>query len=338
MNVAGPNDDPPVTPEPEAAPAPPQDEPVSDPSPEISAESAHAPEHSSNLYAWPQALQPLASMEAIPAPLPPPPRLIPNIGHALAFFFLFVPALIFGAILSFVGALVFLHPGNPRAMLGTIAHNVTFAIVMQAVSYGIVWGLAALIFSLWWRRPFAQGIHWNLATARRWFFRLLFIGVATGLLITLAGSFVPMPKAPPILEDLTKSQLGAWMLMVFGITIAPLTEELAFRGFLLPGLVNIFRWLERKQMIGETATRTFGIPLAIVLTSIPFALLHAQQVSDSWGPVLLIGLVSVVLCIVRLRTNSVACGIVVHAAYNSTLFVSLLFQTDAFRHLTRLKS
>ena len=338
MTPAGPNDDQPVAPEPEAAPTPSQDEPASEPTPEIYAEPASALEHPSNLYAWPHAQQPLASMEAIPVPPPSPPRLIPNIGHALVFFLLFVPDLIFGAILSFIGALLFLHPANPRAVLGAIAHNVTFAIVMQAVSYGIVWGLAALVFTLWWRRPFAEGIHWNLATARRWFFRLLFIGMATGLLITLAGSFVPMPKAPPILEDLTKSQLGAWMLMVFGITIAPLTEELAFRGFLLPGLVNIFRWLERKQMIGEQATRYFGIPLAIVLTSIPFALLHAQQVSDSWGPVLLIGLVSVVLCIVRLRTNSVACGIVVHAAYNSTLFVSLLFQTDAFRHLTKLKT
>ncbi len=338
MIPAGPNQDPPVTPEPEADPTAAQEEAAAQPGPDISAESAPPPEHPSNLYAWPQPREPLVSMEALPAPPPRPPRLIPNIGHAVVFFLLFLPALLFGAILSFVGALIFLHPASPRAMLGPLAHDVTFAIVMQAVSYGIVWGLAALVFSLWWGRSFLQGIHWNAATARRWFFRLLFTGVATGLLITLAGSFVPMPKAPPILEDLTKSQLGAWMLMVFGITIAPLTEELAFRGFLLPGLVNIFRWLERKQMIGEPATRFFGIPLAIVLTSIPFALLHAQQVSDSWGPVVLIGLVSVVLCIVRLRTDSVACGIVVHAAYNSTLFVSLLFQTDAFRHLTKLKT
>jgi len=338
MIPAGPNEDQPVTPEPEADPTAAPNEATPQLAPEVSAETASLPEHPSNLYAWPQPQQPLASMEALPAPPPRPPRLIPNIGHAVVFFLLFLPALLFGAILSFVGALVFLHPSNPRAMLGPLAHDVTFAIVMQAVSYGIVWGLAALVFSLWWGRSFLQGIHWNAAMARRWFFRLLFTGIATGLLITLAGSFVPMPKAPPILEDLTKSQLGAWMLMIFGITIAPLTEELAFRGFLLPGLVNIFRWMERRQMIGEPATRYFGIPLAIVLTSIPFALLHAQQVSDSWGPVLLIGLVSVVLCIVRLRTDSVACGIVVHAAYNSTLFVSLLFQTDAFRHLTKLKT
>ena len=82
----------------------------------------------------------------------------------------------------------------------------------------------------------------------------------------------------------------------------------------------------------------FGIPVSIVLTTIPFTLLHAQQVSDSWGPLLLIGLVSVVLCIVRLALNSVAAGAVVHAAYNFTLFAGVLYQTGGFRHLDKLSS
>ncbi len=119
-------------------------------------------------------------------------------------------------------------------------------------------------------------------------------------MITLAGNFLPMPKAPPILKDLTNSTAGAWMLMAFGITLAPLTEELAFRGFLLPSLVNVFRWLERRGAMSESSVRAVGIPIAIVLTSIPFAMVHAQQVSGSWGPLLLIGMVSVVLCIIRL--------------------------------------
>lgn len=146
-----------------------------------------------------------------------------------------------------------------------------------------------------------------------------------------------MPKAPPILKDLTNSTVGAWMLMAFGITLAPLTEELAFRGFLLPSLVNVFRWLERRGSMSEASVRALGIPIAIVLTSIPFAMVHAEQVSGSWGPLLLIGMVSVVLCIVRLATDSVACSFVVHACYNLTLFSGLLVQTDFFRHLDKLK-
>jgi membrane protease YdiL (CAAX protease family) len=194
--------------------------------------------------------------------------------------------------------------------------------------------MAALVFSLWWNRSFAKGIHWNLSGAMRKILVLAGLGVVTGLAITLAGNFLPMPKEPPILKDLMNSATGAWALLVFGVTLAPLTEELAFRGFLLPSLVNMFRWFGSS----EDVLRYIGIPISIVLTSIPFALMHAQQVSNSWGPVLLIGCVSVILCVVRLTTDSVAAGVMVHCAYNLTLFSGLLYQTDWFRHLDKLKS
>ncbi|MFZ0691638.1 MAG: CPBP family intramembrane glutamic endopeptidase [Acidobacteriaceae bacterium] len=274
-------------------------------------------------------------LELVPKP---PPRLIPNIGHVLVFILLLLPALIGG----YLVALFSIYAAHPHVRLPVlmqqIGRNVIYAISMQAAIYIVLWALAALVFTLWWDRPFLQGIHWNFPIALRWSLALAALGVFTGLGITLAGNFLPMPKAPPILEDLTKSAAGAWTLMAFGVTLAPLTEELAFRGFLLPSLINIFRWFQRKQMIGEAAVRTFGIPLSILLTSIPFALMHAQQVSNSWGPVLLIGCVSILLCVIRLATDSVAAGVVVHVCYNLTLFSGLLIQTDWFRHLDKLKT
>jgi len=285
-------------------------------------------------YLW-RPIEPPAPppLEALP---PRPPRLIPNLGHALVFFALLVPSFIGGYILSFFFLLGF-HLANPHTLVQEMTHNVVYAMSMQAAWYAVQWALAALVFSLWWHRSMTSGIHWNNGAALRWFWRLALVGVATGLVITIAGNFLPMPKAPPILEDMTKSATGAWILMAFGITVAPLTEELAFRGFLLPGLINTFRWMARREMLSEEAARALGIPIAIVLTSIPFALLHAQQVSDSWGPLLLIGMVSVILCIVRLVTDSVATGVLVHATYNFTLFAGLLVQTDGFRHLDKLK-
>jgi membrane protease YdiL (CAAX protease family) len=92
----------------------------------------------------------------------------------------------------------------------------------------------------------------------------------------------------------------------------------------------------RKGDLSMEAAVWFGIPASAVLTSLPFALLHAQQVSHAWGPVLLIGLVSLVLCAVRLRLNSLAASTLVHSAYNFTLFAGILIQTDAFQHLDRL--
>lgn len=287
-------------------------------------------------YLWRPIEPPQPTLELVPPP--PPPKLIPHLGHVLVFLVLIFPALIGGYLIALFTIYAF-HPHvRLPILMQEIGRNVLYAISMQAAIYVVLWVLAALVFSLWWRRSFAKGIHWNLSTATRWLPLLAALGVLTGLAITFAGNFLPMPKAPPILEDITKSRAGAFALMAFGVTLAPLTEELAFRGFLLPSLVNIFRWLERRRTISEAMVRTIGIPLSIVLTSIPFALMHSAQVSNSWGPVLLIGCVSIVLCIVRLATDSVAAGVVVHACYNLTLFSGLLYQTDWFRHLDKLKT
>jgi membrane protease YdiL (CAAX protease family) len=128
------------------------------------------------------------------------------------------------------------------------------------------------------------------------------------------------------------------MMLFFGVSIAPFMEELAFRGFLLPGLVHAFQWLMRQQVLSPQAFSWITLPLSVVLTTVPFALLHAEQVSSAWGPLLLIGLVSIALCAVRLRLRSLAASTVVHAAYNLTLFAGILLQTDGFQHLERLNS
>jgi hypothetical protein len=288
-------------------------------------------------YLWHPMERPVPQLELAPPP-PAPPKLIPNIGHVVVFLLLLIPSFVAGFLITFFALMVIVHPRNAGALAPLILKNVAYAVSMQDVWYVLQWALAALVFSLWWHRSFFKGIHWNFSTAMRRFLLLAGLGALTGLAITLAGNFLPMPKDPEILKDLTTSRAGAWALLAFGVTLAPLTEELAFRGFLLPSLVNIFRWLERKTIIGRDTVSLIGIPISIVLTSIPFALMHSPQVSGSWGPVLLIGCVSVILCIVRLMTDSVAAGVVVHACYNLTLFSGLLYQTDWFRHLDKLKT
>jgi len=315
-----------------------------DPGPEDTSGTSAGPSipHSTPELIAPEALRVGNGWTLDPAaatPAAPPfavPRLIPNLGHTVIFGALLIPAFIGGGILAFVLFLIILHPASPRLVLDSIAKEIRYAISTQAIVYGVQWALATFVFGLWWGQPMLKGVHWNAAAARRWLIALCVLGISTGLAMTIAGNFVPMPKAPPILEDLTKSRVGAFMMMAFGITLAPLTEELAFRGFLLPSLINIFRWLERRGALAESAVRAVGIPISVLVTSFCFAMVHSGQVSHSWGPLLLIGTVSVILCIVRLRADSVAAGVVVHAAYNLTLFTALLVQTGGFRHLEKL--
>ena len=96
-------------------------------------------------------------------------------------------------------------------------------------------------------------------------------------------------------------------------------EELFFRGFLYPVLA-----------------RRLGLPIAVLVTALGFALLHGAQLMFSWGPVLVIFLVGIVLTIVRAKTNSVGAGVLIHMAYNGTITVAMFAATDGFRHLEKL--
>jgi membrane protease YdiL (CAAX protease family) len=95
-------------------------------------------------------------------------------------------------------------------------------------------------------------------------------------------------------------------------------EELFFRGFFYP-----------------VAARRLGVAWGIVLTALPFGLLHLAQYGYSWGAVLIIFLVGVVLTTVRAMTKSVASSFLAHVGYNGTLMVLAAIATDGFRHMEK---
>jgi uncharacterized protein len=270
--------------------------------------------------------------------LPPTPRFVPNLGHTAIFFILAFLMLAVGQGLGLV-LMQQTHFFGHKS-LGSLARMSTddprLTLPVQGFSYLLVAIVVIPVFAVLWRRPFAEGIHWSASVARRRFIFLALLGLASGFGIGAFGSFLPMPKDPPIMQDLMQSQLGAWMMLLFGVTAAPLLEELAFRGFLLPGLINTFRWLAQEGKISAATVKGIGIPVSILITSAGFAYMHSPQVSHAWGPLVLIGMVSVVLCIVRLTMQSLAASVIVHAAYNFTLFAGMLIETGGFRHLERM--
>ena len=269
-----------------------------------------------------------------------PTAQLPHLGHAVLFFLLAMPLLAAGQYVGlFIAQQLHVFGHRPlQAYLELAAIDARLSLPAQALAYLVTGGVVALLFAALWHRPFADGVHWRAAIARHRAGWLMLLGLATGFGISALGAVLPMPKDPPILVDMMHSPAGAWMMLVFAVTLAPAFEELAFRGFLLPAFVNSFAWLVRKGDMSAGSARWIGLPLSVLLTSLPFALLHGQQVSHAWGPLMLIAVVSVVLCTVRLALDSVAASTIVHAAYNFTLFVGILVQTAAFTHLDKLKS
>ena len=262
----------------------------------------------------------------------------PNLGHVLLLGLLSAIGVLvgqFGTLLLARQLHVF-GRHSVRAYGLLLQNDARWLVPAEALGYLLVLLIAVPVFRRMWHRSFAQGLHWNSRTAVRYLGRLLLLGLGCGIGVGVLGSYLPMPKDPPIMADMMHSPLGAWMMLIFGVTGAPLFEEMVFRGFLLPACLNAFRWLTLEGDLSAGVTVWVGGVVSVALTSLPFALLHAPQVSHAWAPVLLIGLISVVLCLVRLRLNSLAGSTVVHAAYNFTLFAGILVQTDGFRHLNKL--
>jgi membrane protease YdiL (CAAX protease family) len=281
---------------------------------------------------------------AISQPAPRVERELPTLGNTFLFFVLAV-AVTLTIGLFIVGIATLLAPHH-RTDFKTLAFDARLAIPSQALEYLALLAAAAMLFRSIWQRPFWQTLHWNaVAVARRWI-PLLATGVALGLLNGAASNLLPMPKEAPILDDLMRSTTGAWLMFLFGTTLAPLLEEIAFRGFLLPSLINFLSGWRRPAPLPENSLEPlpprpasqFILPISILLASIPFALLHSEQVSGAWAPVLLIGIVSVVLCVIRLWTRSLAASALVHATYNFTLFAGMMIASDGFRHLDKLNN
>jgi CAAX protease family protein len=145
----------------------------------------------------------------------------------------------------------------------------------------------------------------------------LISGIGMAIVLVPLGNVLPMPKEAPI-DKFFSTARDAYFLSLFGVFFAPLFEEVFFRGFLYP-----------------VVARRLGFYPAIGITSILFALIHGSQLNYSWGPVLIILLVGIALTTVRAIKKSLSATILMHMAYNGTIFVTGYIATDGFRHMEK---
>ena len=123
-------------------------------------------------------------------------------------------------------------------------------IPVEAVVYAVAAGASLLLFPLLWGRSFAQGVHWRSAIVQRRWWLLVGIGIATSVTVQLLSNFLPIPKELPIDKFFT-NRIGVWLVAIFGVTVAPAFEELAFRGFLLPSLATAWDWVAQRSRAGQ---------------------------------------------------------------------------------------
>jgi membrane protease YdiL (CAAX protease family) len=280
-----------------------------------------------------------------------PPRRIPNIGHTILFFTVAIVVLLLVSVSTLAIAMGFHLMGTetPEQLL----REPRLLIPSMAAAYLIAAAILWAVFTLLWRQPFTKGLHWNFSVVRRRWVRLLIGGVALSLVVQLLSNYLPVPKSLPI-DDFFRTPGDVWLVALFGTFLAPLFEELAFRGFLLPSLASAWDWLRGQRL--QAATPIYdsyvspvttsadrdprwsvaALVVSCTLTSIGFALVHADQLAHAWAPLAVLFCVSLVLCGVRLVTQSLAASTLIHATYNGTIFTILFIGTGGFRHLDKI--
>jgi len=266
-------------------------------------------------------------------------RRIPHLGHA-ALFFALVVSCVFLAIVVVMVPVMLLHP-NIKSNTSALAQIGSLAMLL---GYGLTFAIAFPVFPLMWKHSFLDGIHWTWRAARLRWWKLILFGFALSVVAQCAEYFVKVPKDIDILK-LLNTPLAAWVTAISGALIAPLVEEIAFRGFLLPAIATAYDWLSLKRTPAAldrwqrtTDNSQLALILATVVSSAAFASLHGFQLHWAFGPVIILFFVAMVLSAVRIRFRSVAASALVHVSYNSLLFIEMFIKTGGFRHLDKLAS
>lgn len=132
--------------------------------------------------------------------------------------------------------------------------------------------------------------------------------VATGfvlvVIVVVLGNILGFPTVETPFDKLLSDKASRIAIALFGTTLGPIIEELLFRGFLQPVLVD-----------------SLGVFPGIVATSVLFGAMHLTQNAFLWQSGVLITLVGFVLGVVRHVSGSTRASAITHVAYNALPFI-----------------
>jgi len=181
------------------------------------------------------------------------------------------------------------------------------AIVSQFIWYALGLAVLYILITVRYGQPLWSSLGWNFHFPGA--LTCATTGPALALVLAIFGGLILRSPPDNTIQKLITDRLSLIVVMLFGVLIAPVFEELVFRGFLLPLLV-----------------RSFGPALGIVLTTVPFALLHVSTYGWTWQSLLIVGLAGLVFGYARERTGSTVASTMIHMGYNAMLFGLLLVQ------------
>jgi membrane protease YdiL (CAAX protease family) len=241
-----------------------------------------------------------------PVPAPAPDRGEPfwTYSDVLIIAGLAIPCLLLGV--GFVKVLEFLFHFHAKVRMIEL-------LPAQFLGYGLLFTALFLLFKWQYGRPVWRSLGWT--PLRMPALLVFFAGMLTAVGVSLVSILLQTPATSNPMTEMLEDPTSLALVALFGVTLGPLFEELFFRGFVQPLLV-----------------RSLGVPLGILVTSVPFGLLHFQEYGNSWRHVVLISLTGAALGAMRQFTGSTKASTLMHASYNALFFGALLVQRGQLRH------
>jgi uncharacterized protein len=177
---------------------------------------------------------------------------------------------------------------------------------MQLVLYLFIYICFFLVFKFRYGKPVFASLGWRGTIIHP--LVLVVSGMALAIAVSVLAKLIHTPEVKSPIDEITKTPLSLAIFAVMAVTIAPLFEELFFRGFIQPLL-----------------SRTFGVTAGVVLTALLFGGLHAPEYSWAWQYALAVSIAGAVFGWVRARTQSIIPSTIMHGSYNLVFIVGLLF-------------
>jgi membrane protease YdiL (CAAX protease family) len=240
-----------------------------------------------------------------PPPAPAEPSPFWTYVDLLLIAFMTVPCMALGILV--VRGVVWLLHQHPKLVVVEL-------LPAQILGYVMIFTAIAVMFQAQYGQPFWRSLGWVPSGVP--FAGIAISGVATAVGVAIAASLLKTPETSNPMTEMLQDRTSLLLLTFFGVAIAPVAEELAFRGFLQPLLV-----------------RSMGPVYGILGAAIPFGLLHFHEYGNSWRHAVVISLAGAGFGIMRQRTGSTRAAAAMHAAYNAFLFLALFASRKDLPHL-----
>jgi uncharacterized protein len=139
---------------------------------------------------------------------------------------------------------------------------------------------------------------------RWWYYPIILVSFFA--IAAIVGQFIPEGDND-LLRILRSSRMAVFTIVILATFTAPLVEEVVYRGI----LYSAFQ-------------RSVGVTWAVVIVTLMFAAVHVPQYWGSPGTIILICLLSLILTLIRVKTDNLLPCIIMHTIFNGIQSILLI--------------